>query len=87
MWSEYVDATNFISRSWPRASAVAERAWSAKDVTDIGDAAVRLHELRCKLIARGIDAEPIINGGRPQGGATQYCDGEWDPHYTAPWSS
>jgi N-acetyl-beta-hexosaminidase len=91
MWSEYVDATNFISRSWPRASAVAERAWSAADVTDLADASDRLHELRCKLIKRGINAEPIVNGGRPseQGSAQviQYCDGEWDPHYTPPWSS
>ena len=54
MWSEYVDATNFISRIWPRAAAVAERAWSAKDVTDVNDARERLHEFRCKLLQRGI---------------------------------
>ena len=54
MWSEYVDATNFISRIWPRAAAVGERAWSAKDVTDVDDARRRLHEFRCKLLQRGI---------------------------------
>ena len=54
MWSEFVDATNFISRIWPRAAAVAERAWSPKDVRDVDDARVRIHEFRCKLLTRGI---------------------------------
>jgi len=58
-WSEYIDAANFISRAWPRTAAIAERAWSAKDVRDGVDAQARLHELRCKLLTRGINAEPV----------------------------
>ena len=59
------DATNFIPRAWPRTAAVAERGWSAKDVRDISDAQARLHEWRCKLIARGINAEPIGSAAFP----------------------
>ena len=53
------DATNFIPRAWPRTAAVAERGWSAKNIRDVMDAQSRLHEWRCKLITRGINAEPI----------------------------
>ncbi|MED6257252.1 hypothetical protein ATANTOWER_016422 [Ataeniobius toweri] len=59
LWGEYVDATNLTPRLWPRASAVAERLWSAKEVTDIGDAYSRLSVHRCRLVVRGIPAEPL----------------------------
>lgn len=58
-WSEFIDPANFIPRAWPRTAAIAERAWSAKEVRDGVDAQARLHELRCKLLTRGINAEPI----------------------------
>lgn len=58
MWGEYVDGTNVIPRTWPRTVAVAERLWSAKDVTDIPDAADRIEQQRCRMIKRGINAEP-----------------------------
>ncbi|KAG7255264.1 hypothetical protein CRUP_016596, partial [Coryphaenoides rupestris] len=46
MWGEYVDATNLT----PRLCAVAERLWSAKDVTDVNDAYSRLVRHRCRMV-------------------------------------
>ncbi|XP_015195669.1 beta-hexosaminidase subunit beta isoform X2 [Lepisosteus oculatus] len=62
LWGEYVDATNLTPRLWPRASAVAERLWSDKDVKDIGDAYSRLTQHRCRMVQRGIPAEPLYVG-------------------------
>ena len=62
MWGEYVDSTNILPRLWPRAGAVAERLWSPKDVTDTNDATLRLHQQRCRMLQRGIPAEPIWKG-------------------------
>uniref|UniRef100_A0A8C9S0V2 Beta-hexosaminidase n=1 Tax=Scleropages formosus TaxID=113540 RepID=A0A8C9S0V2_SCLFO len=68
LWGEYVDATNLTPRLWPRASAVAERLWSNQNVTDVGDAYNRLTQHRCRMVARGIPAEPLFVG---------YCDQEY----------
>jgi hexosaminidase len=84
MWAEFVDATNFLPRVWPRASAVAERGWSQEDVRDLVAAQARIEEFRCKLIERGIPAEPIGNGG--SGGTNSFCDQEWQPTYHTPWN-
>ncbi|XP_067431476.1 beta-hexosaminidase subunit beta isoform X2 [Thunnus thynnus] len=66
LWGEYVDATNLTPRLWPRASAVAERLWSAKDVTDISDAYNRLSMHRCRMVERGIPAEPLFSSYCPR---------------------
>ncbi|XP_053265041.1 beta-hexosaminidase subunit beta isoform X1 [Podarcis raffonei] len=62
LWGEYVDATNLTPRLWPRASAVGERLWSSKNVTDIEDAYNRLNEHRCRMLRRGIAAQPLFTG-------------------------
>ncbi|XP_053303923.1 beta-hexosaminidase subunit beta isoform X1 [Spea bombifrons] len=67
LWGEFVDATNLTPRLWPRASAVAERLWSDKQVTSVGDAYNRLVKHRCRMVRRGIAAEPLYVG---------YCDHE-----------
>jgi len=70
MWGEYVDGTNLLARLWPRASAVAERLWSPAYISDTDSAAFRLDEHRCRMLRRGIPAQPILNG---------FCgDYEWD---------
>lgn len=65
MWGEYVDGSNILSRTWPRALAVGERLWSSKDTTDLDDAKMRLWEHRCRYVRRGIPAEPGVR--------SQYC--------------
>jgi hexosaminidase len=62
MWGEYVDGTNILARLWPRASAVAERLWSPSTVNDTASAAFRLDQQRCRMVRRGIPAQPILNG-------------------------
>ncbi|XP_055277834.1 beta-hexosaminidase subunit beta-like isoform X2 [Moschus berezovskii] len=65
LWGEYVDATNLTPRLWPRASAVGERLWSHQEVTDLEDASRRLTRHRCRMVRRGIAAQPLFTG---------YCD-------------
>ncbi|GLV43438.1 fused lobes [Carabus blaptoides fortunei] len=63
MWAEVVDSTNVIQRIWPRASAVAEKLWSARSVRDLQDAAKRLEEHTCRMNVRGIPAQPPNGAG------------------------
>ncbi|XP_041074974.1 beta-hexosaminidase subunit alpha-like [Polyodon spathula] len=70
MWGEYVDATNLTPRLWPRAGAVGERLWSNEAQTSNLDTAYdRLTEFRCRLLRRGIQAQPLFVG---------YCDHEYE---------
>ncbi|XP_017261195.3 beta-hexosaminidase subunit alpha [Kryptolebias marmoratus] len=63
LWGEYVDATNLAPRLWPRASAAAERLWSdEKQTSSVDRAFPRLQDFRCRLLRRGIPAEPLDVG-------------------------
>ncbi|KAL5004133.1 hypothetical protein ScPMuIL_017589 [Solemya velum] len=73
MWGEYVDDTNLMSRTWPRASVVAERLWSAVDsISDTAGVQDRLEEHRCRMVKRGFPAESINGPG--------FCRDEFVPH-------
>lgn len=61
MWSEYVNSNNIVSRIFPRASAAAERLWS--HTNDIINAAHRLEEHTCRMMNRGISAQPPNSAG------------------------
>jgi len=56
VWSEFVDETNLLQVSWPRASAVAEVLWS--NVLNETEAKHRLEEHVCRMKRRGIPAQP-----------------------------
>lgn len=75
-WAEFIDATNLFSRAWPRAAASGERFWAAANVNDPDEAVGRLHAHRCRLVARGIPAEPVEG--------PSFCYDEYDVAYTPP---
>lgn len=70
MWGEFVNSVNLTPRLWPRASAVAERLWSAEDVKDIEEAKHRLQEMECRMLKRGFPVEPA-NG-------PAFCNIDWN---------
>ncbi|KAK3724408.1 Glucosamine-6-phosphate isomerase (Glucosamine-6-phosphate deaminase) (GNPDA) (GlcN6P deaminase) [Vermiconidia calcicola] len=64
IWSEQTDTVNLHQMVWPRACAAGEVLWSgAKDASGRNrsqiTASPRLSEMRERLVARGIKAEPI----------------------------
>ncbi|CAH8572687.1 unnamed protein product [Schistosoma turkestanicum] len=67
MWSEYQSDYTVLTRIWPTTSAVAERLWSSKNITNLETAGPRIEEQRCRLINRGIPAGVLLGPG--------YCDG------------
>ena len=64
IWSEQTDSVNLDNIVWPRACAAGEVLWSgAKDAAGQNRSQIiaspRLSEMRERLVARGIRAEPI----------------------------
>ena len=64
IWSEQTDAVSLDGMIWPRMSAVAEVLWSgAKDASGQNRsqvmAAPRLADMRERLVARGVQAQPV----------------------------
>ncbi|WP_298513092.1 family 20 glycosylhydrolase [uncultured Kordia sp.] len=54
MWSELVTPLTIDSRIWPRTAAIAERYWSAKEITDIDNMLHRLEKVSLHLEELGI---------------------------------
>jgi hexosaminidase len=74
MWSEYVSAETVDSRIWPRAAAIAERLWSAAEVTDVESMYTRLEAVSRVLDWVGTEHRSTrermldrIGGGDPLG--------------------
>jgi len=79
MWGEFVDNTNLHSRMWPRASAAAEALWTNPGASgNFTEAEGRMNAHRCRLLNRGIPAEPATG--------PFFCPQEWVQAYSPPWA-
>jgi len=58
-WSESADPTNVQQRVITRLAAAAERLWSGAP-SELAVARQRLASVRCRLLRRGLHAEPVI---------------------------
>lgn len=54
MWTELVTPTTIDSRLWPRTAAIAERLWSAEDITDVANMRKRLEVVSFRLEEIGL---------------------------------
>jgi hexosaminidase len=82
MWGEMVDASNFITRVWPRASAVAERLWTGEVSGEVEDTVnERIHRFRCRMVQQGFAAGPTGPGACPHEVPYQYCSSRQDTRF------
>jgi hexosaminidase len=72
MWAELVDAETVDSRVWPRTAAIAERLWSAREVTDVDSMYARMEAVSRLLQWTGVTQRESygemldrLAGGRP----------------------
>lgn len=67
LWGEFVNSINALPRLWPRASAPAEVLWSPAQNREkssvLQDAAQRLQEHECRMMARGYPVQPVVGPG------------------------
>jgi hexosaminidase len=70
MWAELVDAETVDSRVWPRTAAIAERFWSAKDLTDVDSMYARMEVISRLLEWTGVTHRSVYGEmlGRLAGG-------------------
>jgi hexosaminidase len=54
MWAEYVTPETVDARIWPRMAVIAERLWSAKEVTDIASMYTRMEAISRNLDWTGV---------------------------------
>jgi hexosaminidase len=55
IWAEYVNAETVDSRTWPRAAVIAERLWSAREVTDVDSMYRRMEAVSRQLDFVGVE--------------------------------
>lgn len=65
MWGEHCDASNFISRVWPRASSAAEKLWHGTSKSAASTIAERISNFRCRMVQMGFAAGPTGPGVCP----------------------
>ena len=68
-----------LGRIFPFGCAIAERLWSPESQRNASEAAPRLDAHRCRMVARGLGAEPANGPG--------YCPQEFVSTYVPPWSA
>ncbi len=53
-WAEWVTPENVDSHIWPRNAVIAERLWSAPDITDVNSMYARMHAVSLELESLGL---------------------------------